>query len=399
MDQFTFSDKSREIYKERGIQDVSDIQLPEGKMANYYIRGPILEGYKFIIVGSNESNIKIIDSRLEGLEDVSKYPYFLRYSEEMGAYVLDPRLGRNSPISYFEVCYSKSVEEYSVVRTVGEVIIKDISTSQNKYLSSNAEGFLTRSENKWVFKLVAHINPWNVSPLLAGVNYGLLDKSNREVKIYKIFPDIGNNQDTLVNNIDIINLSNRNCGNYNEDKNDYMDREYHAYQTKFRIVPFRLLKKVFDASRKEWRCSNFKCMTDLKCAIKVRNLESNWILKNYFNMSDLQNNSRYFTNVKDCLNGNWYSYCGPNQTCGTNISDRNIVIEYFEPIEFDGSGRGTCRGPCPKGASEFCDFNTKNGVYECENISEIQTQGSFWFVIIVILLFAVFLLISLNYIE
>lgn len=334
-------------------------------LTNYYIKGPILTGQEFIMVCSDSGE-----------------PLFLDYSNKLGVYVL-----RSTRTSNFKTINLKIQETMSFTsdnkKYVGEIVIKDLTTESETYLGINQNGFLTRVTEKMVFKLKANINPWYISPILTGVRYSLFDINDQEVKIHKLIYD-----------------------HYDYGQYDYTAENY---QTHIRFVPLKLYQRIVisDIDTNIVKCRKFcnRRISNTQCLKKVQALETNWILRNIDNNQKLPKNPRFFTNTLDCRQGDWYIYCTKNKYCGDVLADKELIIKYYDQIDYnlDIQGRGTCRGPCQEGDGNLniCDLNNRSGIYECQSLEPFSQDSGFWVIIIIIALLAIvftFLLIFLYHI-
>lgn len=249
---------------------------------DYYMRGPIEVHDEFIIVAEQERE----DPRIE------RFPSFVVWSEEIGAYVFDP-----SAEAVPSVFITGRITE-TLAMTIRDVSLRDT------YLNMDSDGFATRSSNRQIFRVATNVRAWPKTPLLAGASY-LIRQHNDSLKFYRYLPNTVSYSESVCRSPETI----------------VEDRRFPSTDHfRLRMVPLKVYKRGV--------CNRLK-----HTAVRARELEQQWILKTYLNNTACPDTVQYFTKNEDCDINMWYRYCLPFEQCGTNdcvgaSNDTSMVCGY-----------------------------------------------------------------------
>lgn len=308
---------------------------------DYYLRGPILKGKRFIIVA-----VETVQNQM-----IEQFPAFLRYSSDIDGYVFDPRAAGDLTPTIFEL---------DDIFTSGQAIIKDVSpkfsdANQDLYLNMDDDNFAIRGPNKQAFTVSTFVNPWPQSPFLSGASYELVINLDK-LLFHKYLPDSSTyNPAVCAPPTGIID-----------------DPEFpsEVHRT-FRLVPL----EIYVQETCEVFCQ--PSTPSAQCVKNVRDLEVKWILRNLLLNLICPINDKYYTSPRDCRNNFFYQYCTVGRPCGSN----------------------NCNGTCSN-KGEICGFNPQSQTFVCVPIDAFYQTSSFWilfgFVIVGILLIIILMFSGLN---
>lgn len=320
---------------------------------DYYIRGPIVKGQSFIIVGI-DVNTQTSPESIQNLnENFRIYPYFVRYSDSLNAYVLDPRA--KDP-AYFVV---------DNIQSTGQVVFKDLTVSTNNFVGINGGGFATRSPNSTPFNITMFVNPWQVSPLLAGAAYEF-GVGSTIMRFFQYLPVVKSfDPHRCEPPKEIIRL------NEQGQIDPFGNVKVAGYHSLLRLVPLEMYTRLlFEAARTSSICEP-ACKTNTasqECANRAQRLETNWILRNKAGVQMCRNNPQYYTLIHDCELGQWYDYCTNGQICNNQNAFQDVP----------------CRGPCID-SNEACDWNIRNMKWECNCIVPFYKWTGFWIILVILI--------------